>query len=179
MLAAGIRTIQFRAKAGVDRAIARAMTAAAHAAGGRLIVNDDLEAALACDGWHAGQEDLAGRDPRALRARLGDRLFGVSCGVPEEARLAEAFGADYVGVGPFAATGTKSDAGAAIGAAGVRRVVEATRLPVVAIGGIDARNLAEVAGSGASMAAVISAIARARSPEGAARELVAGWARVA
>jgi thiamine-phosphate diphosphorylase len=175
LLDAGVRVVQYRAKAGVDPEIVRAMHAVTRARGALLIVNDDLACALEADGWHAGQEDLAERDPATIRATLGSRIFGVSCGVPEEALAAERLGADYVGVGPYAATGTKADAGAAIGEPGVRAVVEATRLPVVAIGGIDAENLAGVARSGASMAAVISAIARAADPASAARELVARW----
>ncbi len=175
LLDAGVRVVQYRAKAGVDPRVVRAMHAVTRARGALLIVNDDLACALEADGWHAGQEDLMERDPATIRATLGSRIFGVSCGVPGEALAAERFGADYVGVGPYAATGTKADAGAAIGEAGIRAVVDATRLPVVAIGGIDAGNLAGVARSGASMAAVISAIARAADPAAAARDLIARW----
>jgi thiamine-phosphate diphosphorylase len=175
LLDAGVRVVQYRAKSGVDPQVVRAMHAVTRARGALLIVNDDLTCALEADGWHAGQEDLAEHDPATIRATLGSRLFGVSCGVPEEALVAERFGADYVGVGPYAATGTKADAGAAIGETGIRAVVVATRLPVVAIGGIDAGNLAGVARGGASMAAVISAIARAADPAAAARDLLARW----
>lgn len=175
LLAAGIRIVQYRAKDGVHRAVVRAMRERTRAAGGVLIVNDDLDAALDADGWHAGQEDLAGHDLAAVRARLGSRIFGVSCGVAREAQGAETTGADYVGVGPFAATATKPDAGPAIGAAGVRAVVVATHLPVVAIGGIDAHNVAEVRRTGAAMAAVVSALARARDPRAAAADLIERW----
>jgi thiamine-phosphate pyrophosphorylase len=179
VLDGGIRVVQYRAKAGVDRALVRAMAAKTRAAGAVLIVNDDLEAALDADGWHGGQEDLARYGPERVRVRLGGRIMGVSCGVPDEARAAEAAGADYVGVGPFAATGSKADAGVPIGAAGVAAVVAATRLPVVAIGGIDAAALPAVVASGAAMAAVISAIAAAAEPSVAARTLVAGWTALA
>jgi thiamine-phosphate pyrophosphorylase len=111
-----------------------------------------------------------------LRERLGGRAFGVSCGLPHEAAAAQAFGADYVGVGPFAATATKDDAGPAIGADGVRAVVSVTSLPVVAIGGIDAHNLDDVARSGASMAALVSAFARAPDPAAFAEDCVRRWA---
>ena len=140
------------------------MVAATRRVGALLVVNDDLEAALEADGWHAGQQDLAACDAREVRARLGRRLFGISCGVPEEARAAELAGADYVGVGPFAATASKLDAGEAIGELGIRAVVAATDLPVVAIGGIGDDNLAAVARSGAAMAAVISSIALGAQP---------------
>jgi thiamine-phosphate diphosphorylase len=178
LLAGGVRVVQYRAKMGVDVSVVRAMRERTRAFGAVLIVNDDFEAALAADGWHAGQEDLAGLDVRDVRRRLGTRLFGVSCGVAEEAVAAERFGADYVGVGPYAATATKLDAGPAIGAAGVRAVARATRLPVVAIGGIDASNVDEVARSGARMAAIVSAFARADDPQALAAELVARWESV-
>jgi thiamine-phosphate pyrophosphorylase len=175
ILAAGVRVVQYRSKDGVERAVVRALHDRTRARGAVLIVNDDFDAALEADGWHAGQEDLADRDLRDVRERLGARLFGVSCGLPEEARAAEAAGADYVGVGPFAATLTKPDAGLAIGAAGLRAVVTATSLPVVAVGGVDATNLAQVVRSGAAMAAVASALACAADPRSAAAELVLRW----
>jgi thiamine-phosphate pyrophosphorylase len=176
LLRAGITVVQLRAKAGVDFDLLAAMLERTRAANARLIVNDDFEAACAADGWHAGQEDLAGRDLGDLRQHLGARLFGISCGTPNEAVLAERAGADYVGTGPFATTATKTDAGIAIGVAGLAAVVGATRLPVVAIGGIDARNLLEVARSGVRMAAIISAIARAPDPESTTRALRSIWA---
>ncbi len=144
--------------------------------GAVLIVNDDFDAALEADGWHAGQDDLAGRDLARDRAKLGDRLFGVSCGIASEAIAAVGFGADYVGTGPFAGTASKEDAGAPIGAAGIAAVVAVIHKPVVAIGGIGLDDLAAVRSSGAAMAAVIAAIAHAPNPEQRTRELVARWA---
>jgi thiamine-phosphate diphosphorylase len=175
VLAGGVRLVQYRAKRGVERNVVRRMHARTQAAGALLIVNDDPEAALDADGVHVGQEDLALLDARALRGALGSRLLGVSCSTPEEARAAVAAGADYLGVGPFAATRTKDDAGEPIGEAGLRRVVAATELPVAAIGGIDRENLAGVVRAGAAMAAVVSAIARGPDPEANARALVERW----
>jgi len=175
ILRGGVRVVQYRAKAGVDRALVREMAGRAHAVGANLIVNDDFEAALEADGWHAGQEDLLGRDVFDARRRLEGRIFGISCATVAEAHAAELAGADYIGVGPFAVTGSKRDAGPPIGAGGIRTVVAGTRLPVVAIGGIDAANLADVVAAGASMAAVISAIGAAPDPEAATATLVARW----
>ena len=175
LLSGGVRVIQYRAKRGVDRSLLRALLVRTRAASAALIVNDDLEAALEADGWHAGQEDLLGLDLVAMRARLADKLFGISAGTPSEATAAQAAGADYVGVGPFAATGSKLDAGEAIGAAGIAAVAAATPLPVVAIGGIDLVALEPVVRAGAAMAAVISAFARAPDPEAAARAFVGRW----
>ena len=79
--------------------------------------------------------------------------------------------------GPIFATGSKADAGGPIGVNGVRVVVDATPLPVAAIGGITLAALPRVRETGAAMAAVISALARAADPEGAARAFVRAWTR--
>ncbi len=175
-LGGGIRILQYRAKRGVDLEVVRALHALTNAGGGTLIVNDDVEAAMEADGVHLGQEDAALLDLAALRARLASRILGLSTGSPAEARAAAAAGADYVGIGPMYPTGTKLDAGPAIGAAGVRAVVQSVTIPVVAIGGITAQRLPEVRATGAAMAAVISALAQAPDPALAARALNDAWA---
>jgi thiamine-phosphate diphosphorylase len=175
LLRGGIRLVQIRAKGGIATPLLRDLVARIRAAGGIAIVNDDVEAALEADGVHLGQEDLAGLDLRAVRARLGDRAIGLSCGTPAEARAVDARLVDYLGAGPIFATRSKSDAGGPIGVNGVRVVVEATPLPVAAIGGIALASLPRVRETGAAMAAVISALAAAADPETAARAFVAGW----
>jgi len=175
VLAAGVRLVQYRAKRGVERGTVATMCARTRATGALLIVNDDLESARVADGLHVGQEDLASLDRASLRASLGKKILGVSCSSVDEARAAAHLGADYLGVGPFAVTASKDDAGAPIGARGVRAIVDATPLPVAAIGGIELWMLDEVARSGARMAAVISAIARGPDRSENARALVARW----
>lgn len=175
LLRGGIRLVQIRAKRGIAPALLRDLVARVRAAGGLAIVNDDVEAALEADGVHLGQEDLAGSDLRTVRARLGHRTIGLSCGTPAEARAVEPGLADYLGVGPLFATQSKSDAGGPIGVNGVRVVVAATTLPVAAIGGISLASVPRVRETGASMAAVISALAAAPDPETAARAFVAAW----
>jgi thiamine-phosphate pyrophosphorylase len=177
LLRGGVKLVQIRAKSGIAASLLRALTARIRAAGGAAIVNDDVELALEADGVHLGQEDLAGHDLRALRARLGGRIIGLSCGTPAEARAADPALVDYIGAGPIFATRSKGDAGGPIGVNGVRVVVEATALPVAAIGGIALGTLPRVRETGAAMAAVISALAGAADPEAAARAFVAGWAR--
>ena len=175
ILRGGIRLVQYRAKAGTDRALVRALHRRTAAAEALLIVNDDPVAALEADGLHVGQEDLAVLEP-GLRERLGARILGISCGSPEEAPEARALGANYLGVGPFAATLSKADAGPAIGSAGVTRVVQAAgEIPVAAIGGIGLAELDEVASTGASMAAVLSALLIGDRPEETARRMVERW----
>ena len=135
-------------------------------------VNDRVDVAMACgaDGVHLGQEDFPLSRARAM---VGDTLFyGVTAGKPEWASRAAADGADYIGVGPIYATGSKADARAPIGPEGFRRIIEhAPGLPAVAIGGIGVENAEPVIGAGASGVAVIGAVMGASDPGAATREL--------
>jgi len=137
-----------------------------------LIVNDRLDIALAvdADGVHLGQADL----PASVARRImgSGRILGVSAETVAEAVAAEKDGADYLGVGPvFDARGTKPDAGEPRGLELIANVRRRCRLPIVAIGGIDADNARKVLEAGADAAAVISAIAAADDIEEAARRM--------
>jgi thiamine-phosphate diphosphorylase len=175
LLDGGIRLVQIRAKGGIDIALLDAFVAAVRARDGVAIVNDEVELALRADGVHLGQEDAALHDLATLRARFGARVIGLSCGTPAEARAARHV--DYLGVGPIFATASKADAGGPIGVNGVRVVVAATVLPVAAIGGISLALLPRVRETGATMAAIISALANAGDPAATAREFVQAWNR--
>jgi thiamine-phosphate diphosphorylase len=175
LLRGGIRIFQIRAKGGIELPLLRLFVARIRAEGGIAIVNDDVELALEADGVHLGQEDLVLHDLAALRSRLGARCIGLSCGTPAEARAVPAGTIDYVGAGPIFATATKGDAGGPIGINGVRVVVEATPLPVAAIGGVTLGSMPRVRETGAAMAAVISALSAAPDPEAAARAFVQAW----
>ena len=137
-----------------------------------FIVNDRLDIALAADadGVHVGRDDLPAS---VVRDIMGPgRILGVSVETVEEAILAEKDGADYLGVGPvFEARGTKPDAGAPLGLDSIARIRRNCRLPIVAIGGIDAENARKVREAGADAAAVISAIVAADDIAQAARRL--------
>jgi thiamine-phosphate pyrophosphorylase len=170
-VAGGAAAVQLRApELGDDRLVPLAASLAARCgeAGVLFIVNDRVDVAVesGAAGAHLGQED----DPGAARGRLGhERTLGVSVGSVEEARAAEAAGADYLGVTVWG-TATKPEA-VPIGLDGVRDVAAATALPVIGIGGIDARNAREVLAAGAVGVAVISAVAAADDALQAVREL--------
>lgn len=136
-----------------------------------LVVNDRLDIALAveADGLHIGQSDL----PLTVARQLArpNMFIGVSVGCLEEALAAEQGGADYLGVGAIFATGSKADAGEAIGLAALRDISARTKLPLVAIGGINAVNAAQVREAGADGIAVISAILSQPDIEAAATAL--------
>ncbi len=170
----GATMVQYREKDATTRAMveeARLLCELCHSRSVPFIVNDRLDVALAvdADGVHVGQDDL----PAALARRLMGRgkILGVSVASVEEARLAAADGADYVGASPIFATPTKTDAPPPIGIEGLRALVGAGRLPVVAIGGINATNAAALIEAGAAGLAVVSAIISAEAPESAARGL--------
>lgn len=170
-LRGGAGIVQLRDKRG-DRAAFRDWALAARdRLAGRvpLILNDDV--ALAAElglGAHIGQDDGPAEAARALLAP--GALLGISVSTPDEAALAEGV-ADHLGVGPAFPTGTKRDARAAIGPEGVARVVAATRIPVVAIGGINLDTAAQLTPTRAAGIAVVSAICGAADPEAAARSL--------
>jgi thiamine-phosphate pyrophosphorylase len=174
LLRGGIRLVQVRAKGGIDGTTLIAVVGRVRAAGGVVLVNDDVRLARLADGVHLGQEDAALLDLRELRSALGDGIIGLSCGTPQEARAADPALVDYVGAGPVFASPSKHDAGLPIGISGVRAVVDATPLPCAAIGGIALETIARVRETGAAMAAVIGALI-CDDVESAARALVARW----
>ncbi|HUK66426.1 MAG TPA: thiamine phosphate synthase [Anaeromyxobacteraceae bacterium] len=168
---AGVGVVQYRAKQGSSRALyheALALRSICREA--LFLVNDRLDLALAvgADGVHLGQEDL----PCLIARRLlgPDKVVGVSVRSAAEAREAERDGADYVGVSPVFSTQTKADAGAPAGLEAVREVRRAVTLPVVAIGGIDLDNAAEVIRAGADSVCAISAVVCASDVEAEIRK---------
>ena len=137
-----------------------------------FVVNDSVETALAvdADGVHVGQSDIQGRDIRAL---IGpDRILGMTARMVEEARAAEAAGADYIGSGAVFGSSTKKNA-KNLPLETLRDICASVSIPVVAIGGIGKENIRELAGCGIAGAAVVSAVFGAEDPGRAAEELLA------
>lgn len=170
----GVTCVQVREKEITSRAyieILAPVRALLRERGIPLFVNDRVDLALAveADGVHLGQTDL----PLALARRIaGERLIvGISCEAPSDAVEAERGGADYVSVSPVFATPTKTDTAPGLGLDGVRAIRTAVRVPVVAIGGINAANAAEVIRAGADGICVVSAIVSAPEPRAAAATL--------
>jgi thiamine-phosphate pyrophosphorylase len=127
-----------------------------------FIVNDRLDIALAveADGLHLGQEDLPASIARKI---LGsEQILGVSATSLEEALQAEKDGADYLGVGPiYEARSTKADAGEPKGLSLLSEIRRNCQIPIIAIGGINLKNIKAVFKAGADGIAVISAIVAA------------------
>jgi thiamine-phosphate pyrophosphorylase len=165
LLAGGAKFLQLRVKAlppsdFLD--LARRARTATRSCGCKLIVNDRVDIALACDadGVHLGQEDL----PLAVgRKLIGNKIIGVSTHDLDQAREAEQNGADYIGFGPMFGTSTKDTGYTARGVEMLRQIRAGVNLPIVAIGGINEQNVQQVWQAGANSAAIISDILRAEN----------------
>ena len=135
-----------------------------------FLINDaaDLAAEVGADGVHVGQQDMS---PQQARAVLGpDGIVGVSAHTVEEARAAQAEGADYLGVGAVFATGTKENT-TPVDYDTLKEICAAVNIPVVAIGGVGRDNLGTLAGSGIRGVAVVSALYAQPDVRAAARSL--------
>jgi thiamine-phosphate pyrophosphorylase len=158
-LAGGVRLVQLRAKelsSGEFFTLAKEARQLTRAAGATFIVNDRADIALACnaDGVHLGQDDLP---LAAARKILGpEKIIGISTHELDQARSAELNGADYIGFGPIFGSTTKDTGYSARGLDMLREIRAAVKLSIVAIGGINEINVAEVWKSGADAAAIIS-----------------------
>jgi thiamine-phosphate pyrophosphorylase len=168
----GATMVQLRLKAADARTlvrVGRALEAALRPLGVPVLVNDRVDVALACGaaGAHLGADDLPVRAAR--RIVPAGFILGASLG--SDAELENARAADYVGIGPLYATGSKPDAGDAIGVEEFVRLKRAAGLPAVAIGGITPDNAAPLLAAGADGIAVIRAVFSARDPRRAAAAL--------
>ncbi len=173
ILRGGCAVLQLRDKTSSDAQVletARALAALCRTAGVPFVVNDRVDVARAsgADGVHLGQGDLGVAVAR--RAAPGLEI-GVSTHDLVQLARAQAEGADLVGFGPVFATRSKERPDPVVGLEALRDAVRASRVPVVAIGGIDHANVASVRGAGAALFAAISAVCAADDPEAAARAL--------
>jgi thiamine-phosphate pyrophosphorylase len=157
---------------------ARAIAALCAEHNATFIVNDHVDLALVvgADGVHLGQHDLPVELVRPLVPP--EFIVGVSTNDAEEARRAEQRGASYVAIGSVFPTASKEpDRTRAASVERVREVRAAVRVPVVAIGGINASNIRQVIDAGADAVAVISVVCGVSDPRAAAEELVASMHR--
>jgi thiamine-phosphate pyrophosphorylase len=180
-VAGGASMVQLRHKTASTAQIidiGRALKAALAGSGVSLVVNDNIEAALAmdADGVHVGQQDM---NAELVRERIGgEKILGLSIGTDEDAAALRAEHIDYVGIGPIFPTETKPGHSQAIGLEGLKRLARAVRRPAVAIGGLKIHHVKPVLESGAAGLAVVSAICGQPDPEQAARAMAAEFRRM-
>ena len=141
--------------------------------GALFVMNDHADVALVsgAHALHVGQTDLPVEAAR--RVLEPNQIVGSSNGTVEEAVRSSEQGVDYIAVGAIYATTTMGKSGrTALGPEMIMRVKNAVSQPVVAIGGINETNIAEVAAAGADCACVVSSITFADDPRAATRKLV-------
>ena len=161
MVQAGVRIAQFRHKGPFTRdAFEQAQRVAAvfRESGSCLVVNDraDIALALGADGVHVGQEDLP---PDVVRDLVGPAmLLGYSTHNAVQIAAEECRCADYLAIGPAFGTSSKLNPDPVVGLEGVREARTLTAKPLVAIGGINLGNAADVFAAGADSVAMISSV---------------------
>jgi len=177
LIRGGAKIIQFRDKSrdkSERLSITQGLKDLCSQHGALFIVNDYIGLVLAtdADGLHLGQKDL----PVSVARRLLpiDKIIGCSVTTVEQAIAAEAAGADYIAVGSIYPTSSKEGA-VVVGLKGLSQIKQAVNLPVVAIGGINKDNVAEVLAAGADAVAVLSAILKAGEVGEATRQIIAAF----
>ena len=175
-LAGGASVIQLRDKTADDKerliATGQALKQMCDEHKALFVMNDDPSLALASDahGLHLGQADIPVAEAR--RVIKPSQVIGRSNNSVDEVVKSQAAGADYLAVGAVFATSTMGKSGRpAVGVETVARVKDMVDQPIVAIGGIDRDNIADVVRAGADCVCVVSAITLAKDPESAARSL--------
>jgi thiamine-phosphate pyrophosphorylase len=165
-LAAGCRWVSVREKdlpPDEQILLARSLLPLAHAKGAKLMLHG--EASLAKDAGADGVHLPSGSDLAAARAVMGrDRLLGVSIHTVTEAEAIDPSCVDYVLAGPAFETASKPGYGPEIGRKGLTEIARAARVPVLAIGGINASRVGELVAAGAAGVAVMGGVMRASDP---------------
>ena len=144
----------------------------------KVLIDDRVDVAAALmpehniHGVHIGQDDL---DPRLARQLLGkDAIIGLTTGTLPLVQQANEYAdvIDYIGAGPFRPTPTKDSGREPLGLEGYPALVEASRVPVVAIGDVHAEDAADLAATGVAGLAIVRGIMQAENPKAYAESVV-------
>ena len=172
--AGGAEVIQLRDKHLSDDELARIaerVLGICDAYGAQLIINDRVQVAkvVGADGVHVGRDDMPVQEARVVLGSAA--VIGTSATSADEARAAHRAGADYIGVGHVFATTSKIKPTPPIGLETLADAARNVSRPVIAIGGINESNAAEVIRAGAHGIAVIAAVCTADDPRAATARL--------
>ena len=164
-VAAGVDLIHLRERdleAGALASLVTQLLAITAGSSTRLVVSDRVDIALACgaDGVHLRGDSI----PAAAARRLAPDGFLVGRSVHSRSEALAAADADYLIAGTVFASPSKPGLVTLLGTNGLRAITRAVERPVLAIGGITAGNVREVADAGA---AGFAAIGLFMSPQGA------------
>jgi thiamine-phosphate pyrophosphorylase len=174
-LSGGVRAIQVREKDLPARellSLSRELRALTKEFGAKLFINDSVDIAVSveADGVHLGHQSMPAS---AVRKIVGDKMMiGVSTHRIEEARAAEADGADFITFGPIFETPSKASLGAPVGLEAIKIVKKSVNIPIFGLGGIKGRNLGHVLWAGAYGVAMISAIFSAEDIKKKAKNMI-------
>jgi thiamine-phosphate pyrophosphorylase len=164
----GVTAVELRLKQASARelvSLARRLISASEVP---ILINDRLDVALAAGaaGVHLGIDDL----PVATARRAAPAGFVIGASVGSENEIENGLGADYWGIGPWRETGTKADAGSALGAEGFATIAARSGgIPCVAIGGVRPEDVPAIRKAGGAGVAVAGGILSAVDPAEAAR----------
>lgn len=171
----GVTMVQVREKNGDVRAFIErslAIKKVLKDSGVPLIINDRVDVALAvqADGVHLGQSDMPANLARQL---IGpDMILGLSVENETQLREAQDLPVDYLGISAIFSTPTKTNIIKEWGIDGLTKVVKESKLPLVAIGGINETNIKKIADTQVDGIALVSAICHATSPKQASEGLL-------
>nr|WP_274707165.1 thiamine phosphate synthase [Corynebacterium evansiae] len=147
----------------------------------KVLIDDRVDVAAALmpehniHGVHIGQDDL---DPRLARQVLGkDAIIGLTTGTLPLVQQANEYAdvIDYIGAGPFRPTPTKDSGREPLGLEGYPALVEASRVPVVAIGDVRAEDAADLAATGVAGVAIVRGFMNSPDPRATARQVLTGF----
>ena len=142
-----------------------------------LVFDDRVELAMemGVHGVHLGKNDM---NPLQARETMGaEAIIGVTDNTADDIIRFRGWDVDYVGLGPFRYTTTKSNLSPVLGIDGYREIVKAVRdsgmtLPIVAIGGITIDDIPAIMATGVNGVAVSGAIINADDPVEYTRNLL-------
>lgn len=147
----------------------------------KVLIDDRVDVAAALmpehniHGVHIGQDDL---DPRLARQVLGkDAIIGLTTGTLPLVQQANEYAdvIDYIGAGPFRPTPTKDSGREPLGLEGYPALVEASQVPVVAIGDVRAEDAADLAATGVAGVAIVRGFMNSPDPRATARQVLTGF----
>lgn len=180
VLEGGCRWVQLRMKEAPDEEflrVGREVGRLCRQYGATFLLDDrvHLVAELGADGVHLGKNDMPPSEARQLLPE--GKIIGATANTFEDIERAVAEGADYIGLGPFRFTQTKRNLSPILGLEGYRQILTRCRtagitLPVVAIGGITAADIAGILATGVSGIALSGALLGAQDPSEETRKIV-------
>lgn len=153
----GIKMLQLREKHLSDKELVRIgkdIKSITKGSNTKFVVNDRPDLAMLCDAdyLHLGQDDISMEDARKI---VGNMKIGLSTHSIEQATEALTKNPNYIGFGPIYPTNAKAIPDKPVGINLLKQVLEISKVPVVAIGGIFPENIEDVINAGARNIALV------------------------